>query len=153
MTAYLGPRVVVLGMPVHALLVPIPIICFTGALLTDIAYANSAQVQWSNFSAWLLAFGTLFAAVAAVFGFIDLIGSRLGHRPAIVWWHMGGNLVVFVLALVNNFVHARDGWTSVVPTGLTLSAVTVALMAVTVLLGRLLVYRHVPGGSYAGERP
>jgi uncharacterized membrane protein len=52
---------------------------------------------------------------------------------------------VLALALWNNFIHSRDAWTSVVPTGLVMSALTVALMLVTAWLGSSLVYRHGVG--------
>ena len=44
----------VAGQPIHPMLVPIPIACFVGALLTDIAYVVSAEIMWADFSAWLL---------------------------------------------------------------------------------------------------
>ena len=47
----------IFGHPVHAMLVPFPVVCFIGALLTDIAYAQTADMMWTNFSAWLLAVG------------------------------------------------------------------------------------------------
>ena len=34
------------GHPIHPMLVPIPIACFIGALLTDIAYVASAEIMW-----------------------------------------------------------------------------------------------------------
>jgi uncharacterized membrane protein len=135
------PRIAVAGVPVHAMLVPFPIACFTGALLTDIAYSRTALMQWSNFSAWLLAFGLMMGVLAALFGFIDYFGAK--PRPAIGAYHLIGNVVVLVLALFNNLVHTRDGWTSVVPTGLILSAVTVALMVITGFLGHRMAYAHV----------
>ena len=144
------PTVAVLGVPVHAMLVPFPIACFTGAMLTDIIYSNSPQVQWANFSQWLLAFGTLMGALAAIFGLIDFLAAGRA-RPSVGWFHLGGNAIVLVLALINNFVHARDGWTGVVPTGLTLSVITVLLMVVTGFLGHVLAYRHVARGT--GDRP
>ena len=51
--------------PIHALLVPVPVVCFTGALITDIVYSRSTDMQWANFSAWLLFVG------------IDVIGGML----------------------------------------------------------------------------
>jgi len=137
------PRIAVGGVPVHAMFVPFPIVCFTGALLTDLAYAASAQVQWTNFSQWLLLFGTVFAGLAAVFGLIDYFSAPRERRPAIGLWHMALNLVLFVVAVFNNLVHARDGWTSVVPTGLTLSIITMLLLIVSGHLGHRLAYRHV----------
>lgn len=147
MSARITPKATIGGIPVHAMLVPFPIVCFVGALLTDIAYARTAVIQWTNFSQWLLAFGTFFAALAAVFGLIDFfVGSR-GDRPKIGWIHMIGNLALFVVALFNNFVHARDGWTSVVPTGLILSAISVAILLLTGHLGHRLSFFHVVTGE------
>ncbi len=38
------PRVAIGGVPLHAMFVPFPIVCFTGALLTDITYAQTALI-------------------------------------------------------------------------------------------------------------
>lgn len=135
----------VAGHPIHAALVPFPIVCFTLALFTDIAFYRTNNLMWQNFSSWLLLAGLVFGGLAAVFGAIDLLSRRSvrAQRPA--WPHAIGNVIVLGLALLNSFVHASDGWTAVVPWGLTLSAVTVLLLAVTVWLGRSLVYRHGVG--------
>lgn len=142
MAARITPKATIGGVPIHAMLVPFPIVCFVGAMLTDMAYANSAVMQWANFSAWLLALGTFFAGLAAVFGLIDFLFGARGDRPTIGWIHMVGNLAIFVIALVNDFVHGRDGWTAVVPTGLTLSVITVLLLVVTGFLGHRMAYHH-----------
>jgi uncharacterized membrane protein len=144
------PRVAIGGVPLHAMLVPFPIVCFTGALLTDITYSNSPQVQWANFSQWLLAVGLIVGVLAAIFGLIDFLAAGR-ERPRIGWIHLIGNAIVLVLALINNFVHSRDGWTGVVPTGLTLSAITFVVMLVTGYLGWRMAYHHV--ARPAGERP
>ena len=133
-------RLAIGGMPLHAVFAPIPIVCFVGALLTDIAYAKTALLQWSNFSAWFLAFGLAFAVIDALLGLIDWFGAR--PRPAGGLWHLLGYGVVLILGLVNNFVHARDGWTSVVPTGLTLSIVTVVILVVMAFLGHRMTPAH-----------
>lgn len=80
--------------------------------------------------------------LAAVFGLWDLLGHRTLRRSQIGWVHGLGNIVAMILALVNSLVHARDGWTAVVPTGLILSAITVLVLIVTVWLGRSMVYRR-----------
>ena len=64
------------GHPIHPMLVPIPITCFVGTLLSDIAYACTADMQWANFSAWLLTFGLIGAGLAAIAGVIDFLGER-----------------------------------------------------------------------------
>lgn len=133
------------GHPIHPMLVPIPIACFVGALLTDIAYVASAEIMWANFSAWLLLAGVVFGVLAAIAGLTDFLGSRMvrAQRPA--WPHLIGNAVVLILAILNLMIHMRDGWTSVWPSGLALSAVTVLILPVTGWLGWALVYRHGVG--------
>lgn len=130
------PRLHIGGVPVHAMLASFPIACFTGALITDIAYVKSdGLVQWANFSQWLLAFGEFLGILAGICGLIDLLGNAQDVRPRGAWLHMAGSATVLTLGLFNNLVHARDGWTGVVPTGITLSAITVAVVAVTAFLG------------------
>ena len=144
------PRVAIGGVPVHAMLIPFPIVCFVGAMLTDITYSNSPQVQWANFSQWLLAVGLLMGILAAIIGLIDFLSAGRA-KPRIGWFHLVGNAIVLLLALFNNLVHSRDGWTGVVPTGLTLSVITVLVMIVTGFLGWRMAYRHV--GRPVEERP
>jgi uncharacterized membrane protein len=36
--------------PIHPMLVPIPIACFVGVLLTNLTYWWSAEMMWANFS-------------------------------------------------------------------------------------------------------
>lgn len=66
--------------PIHALLVPVPVVCFTGALITDIVYSRSTDMQWANFSAWLLFVGIVFGVLAAIAGIIDFGGHRRIRR-------------------------------------------------------------------------
>lgn len=121
-------RIGIAGHPYSALFLPVPIVCFTGALLTDIAYANSdGNIQWENFSDWLLAAGLVFGAIAAILMLIDL--ARLRQlRTTLGWGSFGLLVVTLVVELINSFVHARDGWTAVVPTGLILSAIGAVLI-------------------------
>ncbi|WAJ28169.1 DUF2231 domain-containing protein [Antarcticirhabdus aurantiaca] len=135
------------GHPVHAALVPFPIACFTLALATDLAFWQTANVMWQNFSAWLLFAGLVFGGLAALAGIVDVLSSAHVREQRPVWPHAIGNVIVLALALLNSFVHAGDGWTAVVPYGLVLSALTVLVMMVTVWLGRSLVYRHGVGVS------
>jgi uncharacterized membrane protein len=130
--------------PIHPMLVPIPIICFVGALVTDIAYYASSEMMWADLSSWLLIVGLAGGILAAVAGLIDFLGNRL-LRTQSAWPHLLGNLLVLVLSFCNVLIHTRDAWTSVVPTGLILSAVVVLIMAVTGWLGRTIVYRDNVG--------
>ena len=127
------------------MLVPVPIACFVGALLTDIAYAVTAEVMWANFSAWLLTVGVIVGILAAIAGLIDFLSNRLIREQTQAWPHLIGNLAVLIIAFFNMLVHTRDAWTSVVPTGLILSAITVAILPITGWLGWGLVYRQGVG--------
>ena len=133
------------GHPIHPMLVPFPIVCFVGTLVTDIAYARTANLQWANFSGWLLTAGLVMSVFVVIAGLIDFLGDRRIRRLRPAWIHGGGNAVALALAIVNAFVHTRDGWTAVVPTGLTLSALVVLILLVTGWNGWDMVYRHRVG--------
>lgn len=127
------------------MLVPVPIVCFIGALLTDIAYLVSEEIMWANFSAWLLIVGLIFGVLAAIAGLIDFLGNRLVRAQTPAWPHLVGNAVVLLLAFFNAMIHTRDAWTSVWPVGLILSIVTVLILPVAGWLGWAMVYRHGVG--------
>ncbi|MFZ5736575.1 MAG: DUF2231 domain-containing protein [Pseudomonadota bacterium] len=133
--------------PIHPMLVPVPIACFVGTLLTDIVYWQTAEMTWSNFSAWLISVGVVVGWLAAIFGAVDLLANRGIRNITAAWIHGIGNLLVLALATINMFVHTHDAWTSVVPWGLTLSALTVLILLVTGWMGWALVYRYRVGGA------
>lgn len=133
------------GHPLHPMLVPVPIACFLGTLVADIAYAASANMQWANMSAWLLLAGLVFGFFAVIAGAIDFFGDRRIRNLTAAWIHAGGNAVALVLAIFNMLVHSRDAYTSVVPVGLILSGLTVLVLLVTGWMGWEMVYRHRVG--------
>ena len=142
------PHATIQRVPVHAMLVHFPIVCFVGALVCDIVYIKSeGQVHWANFAQWLLVVGVGIGAIAAVFGLIDLFRTSPADRPGAAYWHMGFAVLTVALALLNNFVHARDGWTGVVPEGIALSVLTVLALIVTGHLGGRLAYVHQRRGD------
>jgi uncharacterized membrane protein len=127
------------------MLVSVPIVCFGGTLITDIAYSQTYNMQWANFSAWMLAVGLFVSIFVVITGLIDFLGDRRIRALREVWVHGLGNGLALILAIWNAFVHSRDAFTSVVPTGLILSFLTVLILAVTVWNGRSMVYRHGVG--------
>jgi uncharacterized membrane protein len=144
---HLEPRAQIARHPIHPMLVPFPIVCFVGAFLTDVAYWLSADMMWADFSAWLLAVGLFVGVLAGIAGLVDFLGNRHIRAQSPAWPHMLGNMAVLVLAFFNMLIHSRDAWTSVVPTGLILSLVTVLILPFTGWLGWSLVYRHGVGVS------
>ena len=118
--------------PIHPMLVPFPIACLVGTLLSDIAYSLTANVMWARFSTWLITIGVILGIVAAVAGAIDFVGNRMIRAQSAAWPHAIGNAVVLILAILNMLIHARDAWTSVVPWGLALSAIIVLILFLVV---------------------
>jgi uncharacterized membrane protein len=141
------PIASVVAHPIHPMLVPFPIACFFGAFVTDLVYWHTAAVQWETFSVWLLSAGMVIAGFAVLAGLIDVIGNKhiRALRPA--WFHVLANAVALTLALINAFVHSRDGYTAVVPTGLILSTLVVLILMFNAWTGWSMVYRHGVGVS------
>jgi len=117
--------------PLHPMLLGFPAACFIGTMLTDIAYWATAQMIWANFSAWLLLAGLVTGGIVLVVGIVDAVRGRLSYSRGPIWIYVIGNLLVLGLSLLNAFVHSRDAWTSVVPTGIVLSIIVVLILLVT----------------------
>jgi uncharacterized membrane protein len=110
--------------PAHAILLAFPVAMFPAALLADIAYLASAEMQWSTFAAWLITGGLLFGAPVLLWS--ALIAFRWKGPAAYVL----SLAIMWLAGLVNAFQHSRDGWSSVGTTGLILSIVsTLAVLA------------------------
>jgi len=119
--------------------------CLIGALLTDITYWKTAEMMWTNFSSWLLTSGLLLGGLAAIAVLIDIFAGRLPLRSATDWLYVAGNIAAFVVSLFNAFIHSRDAWTSVVPTGLTLSIVATVLIVINACLGWAILRQRIGG--------
>ncbi len=118
--------------PLHAVFLAGLIPWFLGATLSDVAYARSFEIQWSNFASWFLVGGLVFGGVTLVCAIIELF------RPD---WRASGGVVYFVVLLAAWIVgflaalmHAHDAW-AMMPGGLILSAATLVLACVAAWLG------------------
>ena len=124
-------------LPIWAMFQAFPLALFTAALVMDIAYVNTAEMQWANFAVWLIAGGLFmggFALTAAA------IAAAVSWRA--ITWRRGlvfglGSLAMWAVAFANALVHSRDAWTSVMPLGLALSALTVLLALITSWIGHV----------------
>jgi uncharacterized membrane protein len=75
------------------------------------------------------------------------VDVALGKRMrTLAWAHAVGYPLAFLLSLVNAFVHSRDGYTAIVPTGLMLSGLVVVILLLTGW-GSALVSRDRTGGT------
>src|SRR3954466_11743071 len=128
------------GRPIHRMLVSFSAAYFAGALVTDLVYWQMPDVMWERFSIWLITAGLIMAGLATIAYVIDLAAGRRIDRPA--WPRAIGYAITVLLALTNAFVHSRDGYTAVVPAGLTLSALVVVVLVSTAVVARVLTDRH-----------
>ena len=125
--------------PLHAILLAFPFPLFLGALLSDLAYWNTFQIQWANFASWLVAGGLVGGGITMLWAFVDLFRHRAGRsRMPLIYFIV--LLVMWVLGFINALVHAKDAWATM-PESLYLSAITTLLALAAAWIG------------YSGFRP
>jgi uncharacterized membrane protein len=135
--------------PLHSALLQFQNVCFTLALATDIAYWQTVNLMWLNFSTWLLFAGIVFAVLAAIVGALaGLFGARSRRRGRMVL-RVILTVLLLCVAFLNNLVHSRDGWTAIMPMGLALSAITVVLIVLIAMAGRGAAARRFTGEFHA----
>lgn len=135
---------VVADHPIHPMLVPFPIVCFVGAFVTDIFFVYGAGLGWGTASKWLLGFGLLTAAVAALVGLVDFMGDDRIRSLGVAIRHMIANVTAVVIAAINLLIRLTTPET--VPTiGIFLSGLTVLVLLYSGWLGGHLVYVHRVG--------
>ena len=109
---------------------------------TDYIYYATALWQWANFSAWLITVGLIVMLVALMLLLTDFATERARRL------NTGSFLVVTaaaLLSLINAFVHSRDAWSSVVPQGILLSAVSAILLLIAGARGWSLAISRTTG--------
>ena len=131
--------------PIYPVLGAFSIACLVGAFVTDIAYWQSVNVIWETFSDWLITAGLILAGFAIIAFLIDIVAGK--YLRTLTWPRAIGYAFAVLLSLINAFVHSRDGYTAVVPTGLTLSALVVVILLFTAWVDRALVSRRRVGAG------
>jgi uncharacterized membrane protein len=118
--------------PVHAVLLAGTVPLFMGALLSDIAYTQSYELQWKNFASWLIPGGLIFGGFALLWTTIELFrADRRAYRPILYFLVL---LSAWLLGFINALIHAKDAWASM-PMALILSMIVAALAVVATWLG------------------
>jgi uncharacterized membrane protein len=134
------------GHPFHPILVTVPIGAWVTSLVFDIgSHVVDEPAFLTQGSVWLIAVGVLGALAAASIGFLDLfaIPARTrAHRTALL--HMSLNLLVTVAYAVGFWWrHGADSHSGAVGGGqIALSAVSLAVLAVSGFLGGKLAYHY-----------
>jgi uncharacterized membrane protein len=138
------------GHPIHPMLVPFPIVCFVGAFVTDIFFAYGGGDGWATASNWLLGFGLAAAALAALAGLTDFMGSDHLRRSSTALKHMIANVTAVVVEAVNLLIRLTNP-DSVLSIGIFLSGLTVLILLYSGWLGGELVYVHRVGVHEPGS--
>ena len=131
-TTYVAARPVPLH-PLHAIFLAFPLPLFLGALLSDYAYTSSYQVQWVNFAQWLLAGGLLIGALAVIWAVVGVVRSEPAGKGRHVAY-LVVLLAMWILGLVDSFIHAKDAFASM-PAGLYVSAIVTLLALIAAWIG------------------
>lgn len=133
------------GHPFHPILVTVPIGAWIASLVFDIAsrISNDDARMFAEGAYWLIAIGIVGALAAAIFGLIDLLTIPRGTAAFTTGvTHMGLNLAVVVLFVVNFLIRRSDGYESVKPLHLTLTIIAIVLLGASGWLGGKLAYRY-----------
>jgi len=120
--------------PLHALLLAFPVALFSAGLASDLAYLNSAFVQWSNFSAWLIAGGCFFGGLVLAWAIVAVVLPGRATRGRAVAY-LAAVAVMFVSGLINSFQHSHDGWSAVGSLGVALSILSTLAALVAGAIG------------------
>ncbi len=120
--------------PLHAILLAFPVALFTSGLVTDFAYLNTAVIQWSNFSAWLITGALVFGGLTLAWAIVAAVFPRRTTRSrALVF--LAVVAIMWIAGLINAFQHSHDGWPSVGALGLTLSIISSLFALIAAAIG------------------
>lgn len=118
--------------PLHGLLLAATIPLFLGGLLSDLAYASSYQIQWSNFASWLIVGGLVFGGGSLLWAIANLL--LVGRRGYHLGLYTTLLAITWVLGFLNSLIHAKDAWATM-PMGLVLSAIVVLFACASTWIG------------------
>lgn len=118
--------------PFHAVMLAGLIPWFLGALLSDVAYARTFEIQWSNFASWFLVGGLLSGAVTLICAAAELFRRSWRAAGGVLYFVV--LLLIWAVALAGALMHARDAW-GMMPAGLVLSGVSFLLACLAAWLG------------------
>lgn len=112
--------------PLQQLLLGGALSLFFAALVADIAYARTYEVQWTNFASWLLVGAMLLAGATLAWALLSLLAPSWRTRARLLYVALLA--LGFVMGLVNSLVHAMDAWQKM-PAALVWSVLCVVAMA------------------------
>lgn len=136
------------GHPIHTMLIPFPIGLWVFSFIADLIFLWRGNPAWESVAFYTLAGGCVGAALAAVFGLIDLLGVKDNQAFRTGLIHAGCNVVSLLIFAASWYLRTTGGSQMVganskIP--VVLSAIGVVILAVAGWLGGELVFRHGVG--------
>ena len=127
------------GHPIHPMLVTLPIGMWVFSIAADLIALRSASPDtWHAAALYTMVGGIIGAVAAAVPGLIDLMSLRDDAIKRTALKHMGINLTVVVLFVINAWMRSNGSLSPNAALGL--SVVAIALLLVSGWLGGKMVY-------------
>ncbi|PYJ28529.1 MAG: hypothetical protein DME90_07485 [Verrucomicrobia bacterium] len=127
------------GHPFHPIIIPLPIGLWVFSIVSDFIFKLGwGSPIWNDVAFYTLAGGIIGALIAAVPGFIDLIGLQNPKTKSIAVWHMFINLLAVALYCVNFWLRTQRAPGDNLP--ILLSAIGIVLIIISGWLGGELVY-------------
>lgn len=136
------------GHPIHTMLIPFPIGLWVFSLVADLIYMWRGNPAWETVAFYTLAGGCVGAALAAVFGLIDLMGIEDKQVFRTGLFHAGCTATSLVIFAASFYLRTTGGSQAVgvnskIP--FALSLIGVIILAVAGWLGGELVFRYGAG--------
>jgi uncharacterized membrane protein len=127
------------GHPFHPIIIPLPIGLWVFSIVSDFIFKLGwGSLVWNDVAFYTLAGGIIGALIAALPGFIDLIGLTNPKTQSIAIWHMVINLLAVALYCVNFWLRLHRAPGDNLP--ILLSAIGIGLIIISGWLGGELVY-------------
>jgi uncharacterized membrane protein len=132
------------GHPFHPILITVPIGAWVASLVFDIAAkASDDPAPWAQASFWLIVIGIVGAALAAVFGMLDLLTIPSNTKAAsTAITHAAINFAVLMVFAINALLRNSDGRDEVGTLPFVLTVVALAALGVSGWLGGKLSYTY-----------
>jgi uncharacterized membrane protein len=127
------------GHPIHPMLVSIPIGLWVFSLISDlIAMQSSSPETWRMLAYWTLIGGVVGALMAALPGLIDLLSLKDPAIKKTALTHMGINLTVVAVYVLNAYLRYTQPNDLSAP--VSLSVLAILMLLVSGWLGGKMVY-------------
>jgi uncharacterized membrane protein len=152
-----GSVVAIAGHPLPPMFVPVPIGALLGGLIFDIAFVTTGNQSWAAAAYYFLLTGLITGGIAALVGAIELGGLQRARSLGLAWAHGGLDVIALAITFIN-VVLRHSGPEAVSNAGLAMSAIVVALLALSAVLGGEMVFKHGIGvteviGSHNDRHP